>query len=176
MRREDCFVLGKIIRKHSFKGEVVAKFDTDHLTSYQHLESIFLDIRGELVPFFIDKLTILPKGVRLKFEDIDTEQDAQRLVGSAIYLHDSMLPTPGEGELFIHEIIGYDVVDETLGALGQLQSVVEGVQDLFLVEHPTGEIIYIPWVKDAIVKEINQETKTISVRTPEGLVDLYLKQ
>jgi 16S rRNA processing protein RimM len=175
MRREDCFVLGKITRKHSFKGEVVAKFDTDNLASYQNLESIFLDIRGELVPFFIDDLTMLPKGVRLKLEDVNSEQEAQRLVGCAIYLHDSMLPAPSEGELFIHEIIGYEVIDSNYGTLGKLQSVVEGVQDLFLVEHPTGRIIYIPWVKEAIVKEIDQTHKTISVNTPEGLVDLYLE-
>lgn len=175
MRREECFALGKIIRKHSFKGEIVAKFDTDHPASYEKLESIFLDIRGELVPFFIESFTLLPKGVRLKFEDIDDETDAENLVGRTLYLHESMLPEASEGEVFIHEIIGYAVIDATHGNIGTLDSVIEGKQDLLVVKHPSEAIIYIPWVKDEIVTEIDKSTKRIHVNTPEGLVELYLE-
>lgn len=174
MRRETCFALGKIIRKHSFKGEVVAKFDTDHPASYEKLESIFLDIRGELVPFFIESFTLLPKGVRLKFEDINDETAAQNIVGCTLYLHESMLPKAAEGEVFIHEIIGYSVNDKTLGHIGTLDSVVEGKQDLLLVKNPTEVIIYIPWVKGDIVTDIDKATRTIHVNAPDGLVDLYL--
>lgn len=174
MRKEDCFVLGKVTRKHSFKGEIVAKFDTDHLASYQELESIFLDIRGELVPFFIESITILPKGVRLKLEDVNDEQGAQRLIGSTIYLHDSMLPKPSEGELFIHEIIGHSIIDNQHGNIGILEDVIEGRQDLFQIKHPSGSTVYLPWVEGDIVNNIDQENKQIKVTCPEGLLDLYL--
>ena len=52
MRIEDCFQLGHISRLHGFKGEVVAVFDTDRPEAYENLESVFLEDRGELIPFF----------------------------------------------------------------------------------------------------------------------------
>ena len=87
MRKEDCFYLGKIVKKYSFKGEVVIKLDTDEPELYRDMESVFVDLGGNLVPFLIQKSS-LSKGtmLRVKFEDVSTEDEADSILKSGIYL------------------------------------------------------------------------------------------
>ena len=56
MQKEDCYFLGKITRKHGLSGNLILKLDTDQPEIYKKLESIFVEINGLLVPFFIEKI------------------------------------------------------------------------------------------------------------------------
>jgi len=59
MQKEDCYFLGKITRKHGLSGNLILKLDTDQPEIYKKLESIFVEINGLLVPFFIEKIKTL---------------------------------------------------------------------------------------------------------------------
>ena len=86
MHKEDCFYLGKIVSKYSFKGEVLIKLDTDDPELYQNLESVFVSLGNNLVPFFIDRCRLHKSDLlRIDFEEVKTESDADRIMGCEIY-------------------------------------------------------------------------------------------
>jgi 16S rRNA processing protein RimM len=174
MRKEDCFYLGKIVRKHSFKGEVVAKLDTDEPELYENLESVFIAIGNNLVPFFIEQ-SILQKGnqLRIQFEDIESEADADEILGNGLYLPLEFLPKLTGNKFYFHEIIGFDIEDTHQGYIGVISGVNDSsAQPLFEID-ANGTNVLIPMIDD-FIKKVDREHKKIIVETPEGLIDLYL--
>lgn len=174
MRKKDCFYLGKIAKKFSFKGEVLVYLDTDEPEMYTELESMFVDINGHLVPFFIEKASLhKEKFLRTKFEDIDSESDADDIVGKDVYLPLTALPKLEGNKFYYHEVIGFDAVDQRLGNFGTIVKISDnGVQALFEIQK--GEALILVPLIDAFIVEVNRGNKSIVFNTPEGLIDLYL--
>jgi 16S rRNA processing protein RimM len=176
MKKEDCFYLGKIVSKYSFKGELLAKLDTDEPNLYDNLEAIFIDLRGNLVPFFIEASQLHKSDLlRIKFEDVDTESDADALIKTELYLPLDLLPKLEGNKFYFHEVIGYTIKDQNFGDVGILKGINDTTaQALFEIDKDGIEIL-IPMNDEFIVK-VDRDNNTIIVNTPEGLIDLYLEE
>lgn len=174
MRKEDCFYLGKIAKKFSFKGEVLVYLDTDEPELYENLESVFVQQNKHLVPFFIESSSLHKNDfLRVHFEDINTEVDAKNLLGSEIYLPLNMLPKLSGNKFYFHEVIGFEVEDKRLGIVGEIQSINDSTaQPLFEVLKDGTEIL-IPMIDHFLVK-IDRENKKVIMDLPEGLIEMYL--
>ena len=174
MRKEDCFYLGKIAKKFSFKGEVLAYLDTDEPELYENLESVFVECNKHLVPFFIESSSLHKNDfLRIRFEDITTEEQADALIGSDLYLPLKMLPKLSGNKCYCHEVIGFEVEDKRLGYVGEIQSINDTTaQPLFEVLKGDAEIL-IPMIDHFLVK-VDRENKKIIMDLPEGLIEMYL--
>lgn len=174
MRKEDCFYLGKIVRKYSFKGEVLAKLDTDEPELYRELESVFIALGNNLVPFFIERSALHKDTLlRLKLEEVDTEADADKLLRAELYLPLEMLPELGDNQFYFHEIAGFAMEDENFGYVGVIEGINDSTAQALFEVNREGKQILIPMNDEFIVK-VDRKEKKVLVRTPEGLIDLYL--
>jgi 16S rRNA processing protein RimM len=174
MRKEDCFYLGKIAKKFSFKGEVLIYLDTDEPELYEDMESVFVEFNKNLVPFFIENSN-LHKGdfLRVKFEDVDDEAEADAIMGCEIYLPLNMLPKLEGNKFYFHEVIGFEIEDLRLGIFGKIVSINDtSAQPLFEVINGNVEIL-VPMIDQFLVK-IDRENKKVIMDLPEGLVEMYL--
>lgn len=174
MQKKDCFFLGKIARKHSFKGEVVIALDTDEPELYANMDAVFVDMGKNLLPFFIEK-SLLQKGnqLRVKFEDVDSESDAEAILKRDTYLPLALLPKLEGNKFYYHEVIDFTIHDENQGEVGTIVGINDHTaQPLFEVKKGKIEIL-IPMIDD-FIKKVDRKNKTVFVKTPEGLLDLYL--
>lgn len=175
MKKEDCFYLGKIVKKYSFKGELLAKLDTDEPQLYANLDAIFINLRNNLVPFFIESSQLHKSDLlRLKFEEVESEEDADALLKSELYLPLELLPKLEGDKFYFHEVIGFTIVDETFGEVGIIKGINDSTaQALFEIDRDGTEIL-IP-MNDEFISKVDRDAKTINVKTPPGLIDLYLE-
>lgn len=173
MKLDDCFELGYVVKPHGTRGEVQVLLDVDTPEEYSEMESVLVAYGDNLVPFFIDRLRLSGKGLVVKFENIDTMEQASELRNKRLYLPLNLLPKLSEGQFYYHEIIDFVVHDKTLGELGKVKEVfLNGNQDLISMEYKGFEVL-IP-VSDEIVLSADTQKAILNVSLPEGLLDIYL--
>jgi len=132
---------------------------------------------GIYVPFFLENLKFRStESALLKFEDIDTAEKAEPFCGLKLYF-DRKCFTPEEMEQYDEEaeeemgFIGYQIIDKTLGEIGEIVDINDMTENvLFIVDHE-GEEIMIPAAEDLIL-EIDDEKETILMDLPQGLINI----
>jgi len=170
---EDCYKLGYLHKTHGIKGGLVIRTDfefSDNLI--EEWESIFIEIDGILVPFFIDQI----KGkseqeIFIIFEDIDDESQAKIYTGRSVYIDKKDDPTqPQDDEFF--DWLTYSLIDKEEGLVGEIIELLEYPgQNMLKVRTEEAQEIILPAIEDWIVS-IDTETKEILVDLPIGLIDL----
>lgn len=174
MRKEECFYLGKIVGKYSFKGELLIKLDSDEPEKHMDVESVFVECNKNLVPFFIEKSSLHKSELlRVRFEDVDNEEEANALLRCDVYLPLDQLPELNEDQFYYHEIIGFKVEDVNFGSVGILKGINDrSPQVLFEIDREGIEIL-VP-LNDKFIHHLDKANKTIVLETPEGLIEMFL--
>ncbi|MBL4560240.1 MAG: 16S rRNA processing protein RimM [Labilibaculum sp.] len=179
LKIEDCFLAGTFTKTHGVKGELVVKKNSD-LLEKNKLESVLVDIDGGLVPFFIPKKGITLRNhssVRIVIEDMNTEAKAQRFIGCDIYIPMKDVPDFVEeaDDLDPNLLIGFLYIDKEKGELGKIDDIQDYSGNVVLVITVNDQEVLIPFAEDNFI-EIDEENKTISMETPDGLIDMYLEE
>ncbi len=176
MRKEDCFYLGKIVSRHGYKGDLLAKLDTDEPGLYQQLESVFVSLGNNLIPFFIRQSRLHKSSLlRLSFEDVEGEADATSLIGAELYLPLDQLPPLSGNNFYYHEVIGYTLQDAVKGDAGRIIAVNDQAAQALLVAEKDGKELLIP-INDDIITQVDREARVLHIHAPDGLIDLYLDE
>ena len=163
--------IGYISKTHGLKGHIILRLNELINIDEEGIKSIFLDINGSQVPYFIEECRPNNTGYIVKLETIDTVDTSKKLIGKkAFALSDFIL----ENDESLKEFIGYAIIDSKLGNIGNIADVDEKTDNAIIkVIHPSGVEIILPFNDDFII-EIDDDLKTIEFNAPEGLIEMYL--
>jgi len=174
IRKEDCLLLGVLIKKYGNKGGFILKSEKYIPDNIAGLKSVFLEIDGQLVPFFIEE-----DGIDIRsdntaviiFDDILSEPRIRKMLDSNIYITASQGEVSAETEY--SGIEGFEVIDNTHGNIGKIDSVMNIPGNPVLKITKGNKEIMIP-VTASIIRLIDEKTRKVEITAPEGLIELYL--
>lgn len=164
-------LLGRITKTHGFEGAVTVKVEKIFSENIPEPESVFLEIEGRPVPFFIecseqpDSLTL-----RLKFDGYNSSSEMKEFVGCNVFLTE----TAGKQgkEIQHHGLIGYSVESVDGIIAGVVKELIENPSQLLLnIVSGSGKEFLVPLHED-LIEEINNNNKTIRMIIPEGLEEI----
>lgn len=172
---DDCYYLGYVVKPKGLKGEFTILLDVSDPSEYSNLESVFVEINKQLVPFFLRSIRIESRGkASITIEDELDRDEINQLKGCQLFLPLDNLPKLEGTHFYYHEVEGFEVIDEREGHLGKLSRIQESAaQDLIVVD-AKGKEVLIPILENTVI-ELDRDKKTMTVASPEGLIDLYLK-
>ncbi|MFK5854840.1 MAG: ribosome maturation factor RimM [Bacteroidota bacterium] len=171
---KDYFYLGKVVKAHGYEGKVSIYFDTDEPQEYIDIDMVFVDIAGSLVPYFINELSLLNNKAVVSFMDVDDADKANGLVNKELYLPLSLLPKLTGNKFYYHEVKNMMVIDEDFGKLGPISAVLEYPNQAVLQVFVDQKEVLIP-ISTEIIINVDRPQNIMTIKAPEGLLDVYLK-
>lgn len=169
--KEEIFLIGQITKTHGLKGEL-SFTTTSSILDEVDVPFIVLEPEGLLVPFYLEHVRMKTDTTGLlKLERIDSEEQAREYVGLTIYLPNMFLDEMEDTEFETEYFVGFEIIENQKGSIGRITAVDDSTANaLFVVETESGEVL-IP-IADEFITEIDHDRKTISMKLPEGLLDL----
>ena len=174
MDLKDSIYIGQIAKLHGYKGGVSLFLDVTHPEEYMDMESFFIEIDGILTPFFVESFKLKNKGfAAVKFQGVDSEQEARSLLKKKVFIPESELKELDESNFYDHEVIGYEVEDIVKGEIGKVTAIADLKQNPLLVIEFKDKEILLP-IFDGLIVKVDRKLKRLKVKAPDGLIDLYL--
>lgn len=177
MPKSEFIPIAIALKPHGLRGHVVFKF-YDETLKIEEAQHFFIELNGTYVPYFPEEIKKLPKGYRIKFEEINDVKEAEEFVQNELYLRpDELEKLKGDPENSISVVVGFRVYKEDTSIfLGTVSAVLENkYQDVIEIEHISGNKILVPYVEE-FIKKVSIDEKYMVLSIPEGLIEIYVSK
>ena len=155
--------LGQIVNVKGLKGEVKVNSFTDDNTKFERIPKVFIKQKQNLTEYEIEEVGYSKNQVILKFKNIDTVEEAEKLRNSYIVVDREIFGELPEGVYYIADLIGLDVYTENNEYLGKVDDIFNtGSNDVYVVKAENGMQKLLPGI-DEVIKKIDLESNKIIV-------------
>lgn len=170
LEEEPVFVIiGKFRKPHGIRGEIRMTVLTDFPDLIEKGMTIYLGEKYQ--PYTINGLRWKGEDLLVSLEEMPDRTAVEIFRNIMVSVKSEDIPEPDEGEYYLHQLIGMEVITDEGENLGKLTEVIlTGANDVYLVSPPQGKEILLPAIEEVILA-INLEDQTMTVHIIPGLLD-----
>lgn len=174
MDKDKCCLWGTFVKVNGVRGELVLKSNYYLSEEFESILTVFIEIDGILVPFFISNIIIRRDySAIIKLDDIDSKDVALEFIDKNIFIPNENFPAFVDSTFVLSYLIGYTIFDNNDNKIGEITETFD------IRKNPIAKIIInkkevlIPVNNEAIIA-IDNKNKIIKLNIAEGLLDIYL--
>jgi len=171
MAYKNDILLGRISKISGYEGAVTVRLEKSFVENIPRMESVFLEIEGRPVPFFISLSEYSGADVlKLRFEDYTSVEKISEFVGCRVFLTSEKAGSIEKDDF--PDLTGYTVLLTDHSILGSVTEIIQNPgQWLLNIVSDRNKKMLIPLHEDFIVS-IDDDKKIIVMDLPDGLTDL----
>jgi 16S rRNA processing protein RimM len=164
-------LLGKITKVSGYEGAVTIRLERNFSENIPNMESVFLEIDGRPVPFFIsDSEYSGADTLKLTFDGYGSDAKVSEFVGCRVFLTKNNSSQNKNDDL--QNILNFTVFNQEKVQLGTIDEIIENPGQLLIVIRSSGNReILIPLHEDFIIS-FDSKKKVIIMEIPDGLTEL----
>lgn len=163
---------GKISKPYGLRGELSILLEPETGNYIQPDHPLFIDIDGQRVPFFVEEVELLSgQQAIIKFEFIDTLEEARELAGCSLFFDPAQQPAELRSGEELDKVIGYLAFDSETGELGTITDYIPHSMNPVLLIDYKGKELMVPAVGD-FIDQIDPGKRQVHLILPEGLISL----
>ena len=172
----NLYQVGVIIKSKGLKGEIKISFEAFFLAyleeTDEELSHLFVQTKTNCLPYFVEKITAQGDYHIIKFEDVDTKNDAEKLRNARLHIETEKVQDFLEEEenTFWNFLLGFTLMneDEEIGKIEDIYYL--DTHELAMLQYESRELL-VPLHED-LIEIIDEKNKIIAMALPDGLLDL----
>ncbi len=172
MDPENWELVGVLTKTQGVEGELLLKVKNDFPENHDFGQPVFIPIERthEGTPFYFTSCErISKKHYAVRFDLIDNESRASRLIGLEVRLPLSDHHEQEAQPELLEKVQGYRVIDRQQGEIGIIQGGIDRPEQP--IAHVGEAAIPLP-LTEAFVERIDEEARILYTDLPEGLTEL----
>jgi 16S rRNA processing protein RimM len=168
---DDFILLGKIIKSQSFDGALVISLESNLSDEIEDMESVFVEVDGILVPFFIKGLVRNARLMTVVFDDYESKERVTEFIGCRVYIDKKYA---GESDQIILPdfLTGFNLMgsgDIVIGKIVNIEAF--PMQVMLTVQGVSGTEMLIPYHDDWVVN-IDKKRMLVILDLPDGILSV----
>jgi 16S rRNA processing protein RimM len=171
MTNQEFITIAKVIKVQGRVGEVLTELFTDFPEKFEERRSLFAWLpSGERRELKLEDHWPHKGGMVLKFEGVDSIEDAERLKAAEIQIPAEDRTKLEDGSVYVSDLLECSVIVDGR-EIGRVKDVDFGAGEAPLLVIKGNKEYLIPFV-EAFVKEQDLKGKRIEMQLPEGMLEL----